>query len=121
VTLQGTDWVVGDCPWANRTSNCSYNYGAESCTGSCVNRQLPLDAAAWQTLFANKVQASAKTRKALMYFHAEISSEDNAAAKYSADLITNKHGHQLYYACPMPKADPLSGFYPLFFGNTTND
>ena len=56
-----------------------------------------------------------------MYFHAEISSEDNAAAKYSADLITNKHGHQLYYACPMPKADPLSGFYPLFFGNTTND
>jgi hypothetical protein len=80
--------------------------------GSCVNRQLPADAAAWQTLVADKVRATAEPgRKTLTYFHAEISSEDNASAKYPADHITNVHGHQLYYACPTPAHDPTAGYY----------
>ena len=121
LTLQGTDWVSAYSPWANRTMNCSYGYDDLSCVGSCVNHELPSDAAAWQTLVSEKVNATGKpNRKTLMYFHAEMCSELNASAKYQGDRITNKHGHQLYYACPEPAHDPLTGSYPLFFGNTTN-
>eukprot|EP01046_Picozoa_sp_COSAG06_P045435 COSAG06_NODE_6280_length_3001_cov_2.106134_7_plen_38_part_01 len=34
-----------------------------------------------------------------MYFHAEISTESDAATKYADAVITNMTGGQIFYAC----------------------
>ena len=50
-----------------------------------------------------------------MYFHAYISTEKNATAKYQDSLVTDRHGHQVYYI------NCTSGHnYPLFVGTTAN-
>ena len=47
-----------------------------------------------------------------MYFHAEISTESDAATKYADAVITNRTGGQIFYAC--------DHYYGLFLPNETN-
>ena len=56
---------------------------------ACGSLQLPATAG----------QVKAVGRRALMYFHAEISSETNAAEKYPDAMITDPRGQQIRYAC----------------------
>ena len=110
--FQGFGWVVAGAPWAGKRMNCSYNNGIQTCMGSCVSTELPADAEKFMRTVAQRVNAVGGGRRALMYFHAEISSETNAAEKYPDAIITNPSGEQIFYACDK--------YYGLFLPNETN-
>ena len=110
--FQGFGWVVGGAPWAGKRMNCSYNNGMQTCVGSCVSKELPADAEQFMRTVAQRVKQAGGGRQSLMYFHAEISSETNAAEKYSDAIITNPSGAQIFYAC--------NKYYGLFLPNETN-
>ena len=108
--FQGFGWVTSNAPWKADRMNCSYNNGIQDCMGSCiVNEMEPVGEQALRTLAA-MVQAAGK--RALMYFHAEISSETNAAEKYADAVVTTPKGEQIFYACDK--------YYGLFLPNETN-
>ena len=72
---------------------------------------LPADAEAAERLVAQRVGAAG--RRALRYFHAEISTESNATTKYADSIMTNSKGEQFFYACDKyyglsPSTPPLA-------------
>ena len=90
--------------------NCSYNNGIQDCFGTCVLSDLPADAEAAERLVAQRVGAAG--RRALRYFHAEISTESNATTKYADSIMTNSKGEQFFYACDK--------YYGLFLPTESN-
>ena len=112
--FQGFGWVTSWAPWTGRKMNCSYNNGIQSCMGTCVSTDLPPSGEQYLRTVAERVSATG--RRALMYFHAEISTEAGAATKYADAVITGPSGNQTFYACPKGAHQ----YYGLFLPNETN-
>lgn len=112
--FQGFGWITSWAPWTARKMNCSYNNGIQSCMGTCVSTDLPADGEQYLRTVAQRVAATG--RRALMYFHAEISTEAGAATKYADAMITGPSGNQTFYACPKSAHQ----YYGLYLPNETN-
>eukprot|EP01052_Picozoa_sp_SAG31_P043358 SAG31_NODE_7197_length_1759_cov_1.663253_2_plen_251_part_01 len=41
--FQGFGWVTSWAPWTGHKMNCSYNNGIQSCMGTCMSTDLPVD------------------------------------------------------------------------------
>ena len=62
-----------------------------------------------------KIKAADPSISVLIYFHAFISGERGAPAKYSADRVLNYHGQQINYS----ECAAMPIFYPMLLPDGT--